>query len=91
MARKTKLSFIRGMIVAAATKRLMAELTQSGVVYDAGCTDIAGSKIKMMKAKHPPRTDIHKNAKKPITNGYVLNTARVRKKKRRDVNMTVVL
>ena len=42
-----------------------------------------------MKAKHPPRTATHKPAKNATTHGYVLNTARVRKKKRRDVNTTV--
>ena len=42
-----------------------------------------------MRAKDPPRTATHKPAKKAITRGYVLNTARVRKKKRRDVNTTV--
>ena len=42
-----------------------------------------------MKAKDPPRTATHKTAKNATTHGYVLNTARVRKKKRRDVNETV--
>jgi hypothetical protein len=87
MAKKTRVSLIRGMMVAAATKGLMPELIQViGVVFDAGfiCT---GSKISTMKAKHPPtgRTASHEPAKKATTHGYVLNMARVRKKKRRDV------
>ena len=42
-----------------------------------------------MKAKHPPRLATHKLPKNAITHGYVLKTARVRKKKRREVNMIV--
>ena len=87
MARKTKVSFIRGMIVAAVTKGVMPGLIHIGE-FVAGST-AGGSKIKAMKAKHPPRTASHKPAKKATTNGYVLNIARVRKKKRRDVKTTV--
>ena len=85
MARKTKVSFIREVIIAAATKELMFVLIQIGVALDGEFTG-TGSKISTMKAKHPPRTASHKPAKKATTHEYVLNTARVRKKKRRDVN-----
>ena len=44
---------------------------------------------RILDKKHPPRTDTHKPAKNATTDGYVLNTARVRKKKRRDVNTTL--
>ena len=88
MARKTRVSFIRGMMIDAAIKGLVPSLVQIGVVFDAGFTD-TGRKISTMKGKHPPRTPSHKPAKKTITHGYVLNTARVRKKKRRDVNTIV--
>ena len=83
MARKTRLSFIRGMMVDTATSLLMPGFIQNG-----GFPGI-GSAILAMKAKFPPRTANHKPAKKATTHGYVLNMARVRKKKRRDVNMTV--
>ena len=85
MARKTRVSFIRGMIVDAATKGSMPGLIQSGIPdADSGI----GSYILTMRATHPPRTASHKPAKKATIHGYALNTARVRKKKRRDVNMT---
>ena len=83
MARKTRLSFIRGMIVITATSLLIPGFTQNN-----GFPDI-GSKILTRKAKYPPKTASNKPTKKAIAHGYVLNTARVRKKKRRDVNMTV--
>ena len=70
-------------MVAAATKGLMVEL-----IHDAGSTG-SGSKISTIKAKHPPRTANHKIAKKATTHGYKIRTARVRKKKRREVNTTV--
>ena len=63
-------------------------MIQIEVVFDAGFTD-SGKKISTMKAKHPPRTATHKAAKNAITHGNVLNTARVRKKNRRDVNTIV--
>jgi hypothetical protein len=73
------------MIIAAAKKELMPESRQT---KDAESTGV-GSKILTMKAKHPPRTASHKPVKKATTHGYESNTARVRKKKRRDVNTTV--
>ena len=76
------------MMIDAAIKGLVPLLIQNGILLDAGFTD-TGKKISTMKAKHPPRTASHKPAKKATTHGYVLNTARVRKKKRRDVNTTV--
>ena len=84
---KTRVSFIKEMIIAAATKGLMLELIQMGVVFssDLGSIIGSGSNISTMKAKHPPRTANHKPAKKAIIHGYVLNTARVRKKNRREV------
>ena len=85
MARKTIVSFIRGIIVAIAAKGLMPELRQIVVVFDTGFTG-TGLKASTMKAKHPPRTASHKPAKKAITHGFLIKTARVRKKKRRDVN-----
>ena len=39
-----------------------------------------------MKAKHPPRTASQKPAKKAIIHRLLLNMARVRMKKRRDVD-----
>ena len=39
-----------------------------------------------MKAKHPPRTASHKPAKIAVAHAFLLNAARVRKKKRRDVD-----
>ena len=82
MAKKTRVSFIRGMMVVTAAKRLMPDLIQ---IVDAEFTG-TGSKISTMKAKHPPRIASHKPAKKATTHGFLLNMARVRKKKRRDVN-----
>ena len=75
-------------MVAAATKGLMPELMQMRFVSDAGFTGI-GSKISTIKDKHPPRTANHKTANKATTQGYILRMARVRKKKRREVNTTV--
>ena len=86
MAKKTRVSFIRGMMVATATKGSIPRLIQIGE-FDAGSSCI-GSKISTIKATYPPRTASHKPAKKATTHGYALNTARVRKKKRRDVNTT---
>ena len=63
-------------------------MIQFGVMFDAGFTRF-GKKITTMKAKDPPRVATHKPAKNATTHGYVLNTARVRKKKRREVNMIV--
>ena len=70
-------------MVIATTKGLMLELK-----HNAGSTS-SGAKISKIKAKHPPRTANHKPAKKATTHGYKIRTARVRKKKRREVNTTV--
>ena len=85
MARKTRVSFIRGMIVDAATKGSMPGLIHIGIFHSESGV---GSNILTMKATHPPRTASHKPAKKATTHGCTLNTARVRKKKRREVNTT---
>jgi hypothetical protein len=68
MARKTRVSFTRGMIVATAKKVLMPELRQNGVV-DGGGGPCIGLKISTMRGKYPTRTASHKPAKKPITHG----------------------
>ena len=83
MARKTRVSFIRGMMVVAAIRELMSDLRQ---IFDAESTG-TGIKTSTTKAKHTPRTASHKPAKKATTHGFLLNMARVRKKKRRDVNV----
>ena len=88
MAKKTRVSFIRGMMVATDTKGSIPGLIQIGE-FDAGSTCI-GTKISTINATYPPRTANHKPAKNATTLGYALNTARVRKKKRRDVNTTAV-
>ena len=85
MARKTRVSFIKGMMVTAATKELKPESRQILIVLESAFTTI-GSKASTMRAKHPPRTASHKPAKNAVTHGFPLNMARVRKKKRRDVN-----
>ena len=72
-------------MVVAATKELMPELKHIGVVFVVESTP-AGLKASTTKAKHPPRTASHKPAKIATTRGSPLNTARVRKKKRRDDN-----
>ena len=66
MARKARVSFIKGMIVDAATKGFIPGLTQIGV-FD---TEFGiGSKISTMKATHPLRTASHKPEKKATTHG----------------------
>ena len=89
MVRKTRVSFIKGMMVTVATKGLKSETRQILVVLESGFT-IIGSKASTMRAKHPPRTASHKPAKKAVIRGFLLNMARVRKKKRRDVNTRTV-
>ena len=85
MARKTRVSFIKGMMVVNAIKGPMPELRQTPVVFAAEVAGI-GLKTSAMRAKHEPRTACHKAAKKAVTHEFLVNTARVRKKKRRDVN-----
>ena len=63
MAKKTRVSFIMGAIVAAATKGLMPALIQNG-----GSPGM-GSNISTRKARHPPRTANHEHAKKAATRG----------------------
>ena len=89
MTKKTRVSFIKGMMVTAATKGLRPELKQIADVtaFDAAGSTGIGSKPSTIRAKHPPRTASHKAAKKAVSiHGSLLNTARVRKKKRKDVN-----
>ena len=74
-------------MVAAATKGLMFSLIQNEWAFGAG---LGASNTSITKAKHPPRTASHKPAKKATIHWFLLNTARVRKKKRRDVNVTAV-
>ena len=74
-------------MVAAATKGLMFSLIQNLNARVFG-TGFGASKTSTMKAKHPPRTASHEHAKKVTIHLFLLNTARVRKKKRRDVNTT---
>jgi hypothetical protein len=91
MARKTRVSFIRGMTNAATVKDLTVATMQ--IIEDVGTIFVigTGSKLSIKTDKHTPRTASHKHAKKATTHGYVLYTARVRKKKRRDVDVTVAL
>ena len=86
MATKTRVSFIRGMMVAANKKGWTTELRQFAVASSTVGFIGTGLKTSTMKDKHPPRTASHKPAKKAIIHGSLLNTARVRRKKRRDVN-----
>ena len=72
-------------MVTVAAKGLMPESIQSWGVFVTVFTG-TGVKTSTMRAIHPPRTASHKNAKKVVTHGFLLNTARVRKRKRRDVN-----
>ena len=85
MARKTRVSFIKGMMVVNAIKGPMPGLRQTAVDFAAEVT-VIGLKTSLMRAKHEPRTASHKAAKKAVTHGFLVNTARVRRKKRRDVN-----
>jgi hypothetical protein len=85
MATKIRVSFIREMMVAATKKGWTTELRQFAVVSVAGFNG-TGIETSTMKAKHPPRTASHKPAKKATIHLLLLNTARVRRKKRRDVN-----
>lgn len=87
MARKVRVSLIRGIMVAAAAKGLMFSLIQNAWVFGVG---LGASKTSTTKAKHPPRTASHKLAKKATIHRFPLNTTRVRKKKRRDVSTTAV-
>lgn len=88
MAMKTRESLIRGIMVAAATKGLIFSLMQNTAC--AFCAGFGASKTSTIKAKDPPRTANHKTAKKATTDWFLSNMARVRKKKRRDVNTTAV-
>jgi hypothetical protein len=69
MARKTRVSFIRGMIFTAAKKELMPESIQ---IEDSDAGTVGtGLKLSIMRDKHAPRTASHKPAKKATTHGYV--------------------
>ena len=87
MARKTRVSFIRGIMVAVAIKGLTPELRHVSVEFNVGSTRVEAT----MKVKDPPRTASHEHAKKATTHGFLLNAARMRKKKRREVNTTTLL
>jgi hypothetical protein len=89
MARKTRVSFIKGMMVIVVAKGMRSESRQFTGVFDAAGFTGIGLKALTIRAKHPPRTVSHKPAKKAVTHGFLLNTARVRKKKRRDVKTRV--
>lgn len=77
MAMKARVSLIRGMIVATATYGLVFLLWAQNIPH------------ATMNATQEPRTTSHKPAKKATIHGSRLNIARVRKKKRRDVDMIV--
>jgi hypothetical protein len=68
MARKIRVSFIRGIIFTATKKESTPELIQ--MIEDVGVTG-TGSKLSIMRDKHAPRTASHKHAKKATTHGYV--------------------
>jgi hypothetical protein len=86
MARKTRVSFTREMMVAAAIKGLTTGLRQVASEFNAGFIRTEST----MKANDPPRTASHEPAKKATTHGFLLNTARARRKKRRELNTTTV-
>ena len=66
MARKVRVSFIKAIIVATATKVFIPGLIQIGV-FDVEFG--IGSKISTIFATHPHRTASHKLAKKATTHG----------------------
>ena len=66
----------------------MPGLVHTGVLVE---EPFIGIKILTTKATLIARRNSHKPAKKATTQGYAFNTARVRKKKRRDENMRVAL
>jgi hypothetical protein len=82
MAKKTKVSLMRGMMAAVVTKGF----TDPSIQYlvDPMFTPLT----PMMTVKHAPTTASHKIAKNATIHGFLSNTARVRKKKRRDVDVT---
>ena len=82
MARKTRVSLIRGMMVAVVTKGL----TVPSMQYLVG--PIFTPSTPTMTVTHAATTASHKPAKKVTIHGFLSNTARVRKKKRRDVDVT---
>ena len=84
MAKKTRVSFIREMIIVAIRKGLSSGSRQVSFEFHA----LSLFTEETIKANDPPRTASHEQAKKATTHGFLLNTARVRRKKRRDVNTT---
>ena len=84
MAKKTRVSFIREMIIVAIRKGLSSGSRQVSSEFN----PLSLFTEETIKANDPPRTASHEQAKKATTHGFLLNTARVRRKKRRDVNTT---
>ena len=86
MARKTRVSFIMEMMVDAVRKGLTSLLRQVALEFNevSICTPLT------MKDKELPRIASHEQAKKATTHGFLSNTARMRRKKRRDVNTITV-
>ena len=83
MAKKTRVSLIRRAMAAAAIRGLTCPAAQ----YLVGgiCTALAPQK----NIKLPARTASHELVKKAIIHGSLLNIARSRKKKSRDVDVIV--
>ena len=86
MARKTGVSFVVGMMVDAVIKGLNDLLRQVALEFFVVSIRIAA----MMKVNEPPRTASHEQAKKATTHGFPSNTARTRRKKRRDVSTITI-
>ena len=86
MARKTRVSFNMEMMVNVVIKGLTTLLRQVALEFFEGSIRSPPT----MKAKEPPRTASHEQAKKATTHGFLSNTARMRRKKRRDVNTITV-
>jgi hypothetical protein len=82
MAKKTRVSLMRGMMVAVVTKGF----TDPSIQYlvDPMFTPVTPT----ITVKHAATTASHKIAKNATIHGFLSNTARVRKKKRRDVDVT---
>jgi len=85
MARKTRVSLTRGMIVAAAARGLTPMLAE----HPSGVMCVVGEANLIVGAKHPATTASHEPAKIATIHGFCSNTARTRRKKRRDVNVIV--
>ena len=82
MAKKTRVSLTRGMMAAVVTKGFTDPWTQ--YLVDPMFAPVTPT----MTVKHAATTASHKIAKNATIHGSLSNTARVRKKKRRDVDVT---